>query len=187
MDEKAKERSIDDCLCRMRDGDTAALAPLYDCTHRQLYSLCYSYFRNRADSEDALSETYLHIQTNAAKFKGSGGYMWISTMAKNICLNMLKRERRAVSVDFTDEATENFFGERMAEPPETNAEGNELAELAKSVLNEKEFRIVILHAVSGQKFRAIAELVGGLETTVRWQYNNALKKLRKECERRRIR
>ena len=56
--------------------------------------------------------------------------------------------------------------------------------MAKSVLNENELRVVILHAVNGIKFKEIARLTGGLESSVRWQYNNALKKVRNAYERR---
>ena len=36
------------------------------------------------------------------------------------------------------------------------------------------------------KFKEIAKLVGGLETSVRWQYNNALKKIKTAYERRNV-
>ena len=49
-------------------------------------------------------------------------------------------------------------------------------------LNEKEFQVVILHAVNGIRFKEIARLTGGLESSVRWQYNNALKKIKKAYE-----
>ena len=43
---------------------------------------------------------------------------------------------------------------------------------------------MILHAVNDVKFKDIAKIVGGLESTVRWQYNNAMKKVRNAYERR---
>lgn len=163
------------------------LSPLYDCTSKKLYALCYTYFQNRADAEDAVSETYLKVLGNIDKFQGSGGYMWMCTIAKNICLNMLKSQSRTVSTDFTDEATHSVFGEALAEAPVDTAGEDALVELAKRVLGEKEFQILILRAVMGENFRTIAHMVDGNEATVRWQYQNALKKVRKECERRGIR
>ena len=58
--------------------------------------------------------------------------------------------------------------------------------IAKRVLNEKEFRVVILHAVNGVKFKDIARITGGIEASVRWQYNNALKKIKNAYEGRNV-
>lgn len=187
MDNGAIQHNINEYLCRMKDGDSESLAPLYDCTVRHLYALCFTYFHNRPDSEDAVSETYLKIQTNIQKFNGTGGYMWMCTIAKNICLNMLKASSRIVSTDFTDDATLHSFGDVLAEQPEDRSGEDALVSMAREILREKEFRIVILRVVSGENFRDIARVVDTNEATVRWQYHNALKKLQKECERRGIR
>jgi DNA-directed RNA polymerase specialized sigma24 family protein len=56
--------------------------------------------------------------------------------------------------------------------------------IAKRVLNEKEFRVVVLHAINGMKFKDIAKLTGGIESSVRWQYNNSIKKIKNAYERR---
>ena len=45
------------------------------------------------------------------------------------------------------------------------------------------YQIVFLHAVSGFKFKEIAKILNRFESSVRWSYNNALTKIRKEYER----
>ena len=56
--------------------------------------------------------------------------------------------------------------------------------LSQSILNENEFQVVILHTVNELKFQEIAKIIGGNESTIRWQYNNAIAKVKKEYERR---
>ena len=186
MRDRQTEDRIDEYLSRMRDGESEALALLYDCTCRPLYALCYSYFHHKQDSEDALSETYLKIQQEIARFSGQSGYAWMSTIARNICLNRLKRESRTVAVDFTDEACINAYGiSEVAEESSVDAE-RDIATVAREVLSKTEFQILIQHAVSERRFREIARDLGRLETTVRWQYHQALKKVRAACERRGI-
>ena len=63
---------------------------------------------------------------------------------------------------------------------------SDITMVAREVLNETEFQILIQHAVSERRFREIARDLGRLETTVRWQYHQALKKVRAACERRGI-
>ena len=107
----------------------------------------------------------------------------MSTIARNICINMLKKNSRTVSVDMEDEEAVHAIGIDCAEESPTPGE-SEIVTVAKAVLNENEFRILILHAVNQEKFKLIAEAVNEPEATVRWQYHNAIKKVKKEYERR---
>ena len=150
---------INEYLQQMQDGNTAALAPLYDCTSKPLYTLCYSYFRNPHDSEDAVSETYLRVQTAIATFNGTNGYAWMSTIARNICVNMIKKKGRILSVDMSDEAAVHFLGEDYSESPPSVEEESEIVAVAKSVLSPHEFQILILHAVNDEKLKEIARIV----------------------------
>lgn len=179
-----KERhTVDEYLTRIRQGESSALAPLYEETAKPLYTLCYTYTHNRRDSEDALSETYLTVVRNIEKYRGKNGFNWLYTIAKNICLNMIRKNVRTVSVDYDDEETVNTLGLKTKNAPPIYDESGIIA-LSERILNEKEFRIVILHAVNEVKFKDIAKIVGGLESTVRWQYNNAIKKVKNGYERR---
>ena len=57
-------------------------------------------------------------------------------------------------------------------------------EFAKEILKDNEFRLIILHTIEGLSLVEIAKSLNKNESTIRWQYNNGLKKLRKELERR---
>jgi RNA polymerase sigma-70 factor (ECF subfamily) len=138
---------------------------------------------NRHDSEDALSETYLKVVGNIDKYNGKNGFNWLYTIAKNVCLNTLRKNARLVSVDYNDEETVNTLGLGSQNTLKLQDESGIIA-LSEKVLNEKEFRIVILHAVNDMKFKEIARLIGGIESTIRWQYNNAIKKVKNAYERR---
>ena len=179
------EKKVDEYLTRLRQGESSALDRLYELTSKALYSLAFTYLHDPHDSADALSDTYLSIVKNIEKYKGSNGYNWIYTITKNICLNMLRDKKKTVSVDFNDEETVNVLHLDSEAAPRMHDESGIIG-IAKEVLNEKEFRVVILHAVNGMKFKEISNLVGGLETSVRWQYNNALKKIKTAYERRNV-
>ena len=179
------EVKLDEYLVGLRQGDSSALDRLYELTSKAIYSIAYTYLHDPHDSADALSDTYLAIIKNVDKYKGSNAYNWIYTITKNICLNMLRDKKKTVSVDFNDEETVNVLHLDSEDAPRVSDESGIIG-IAKEVLKEKEFRVVILHAVNGMKFKEIADLVGGLETSVRWQYNNALKKIKTAYERRNV-
>ena len=175
-------RKVDDYLTQLKQGDRSVLGLLYEETAKPLYSLCYTYTHNHHDSEDALSETYVTVVRHIEKYRGENGFNWLYTIAKNVCLNMKRREGRIVSVDFGDEEAVNALGLDAESAPRVHDESGIIA-LSEKILSEKEFRIVILHAVNGMKFKSIAKILGGLESTVRWQYNNAVRKVKNAYER----
>lgn len=178
-----KRHKVDDYLTELKRGDSSALEPLYEETAKPLYSLCYTYTHNRHDSEDALSETYLTVIRNIGKYRGENGFNWLYTIAKNVCLNMRRKNDRIVPVDFDDDEAVNTLGLGAGSEPRIYDESGIIA-MSEKILSENEFRIVILHAVNDMKFKDIAKILGGLEATVRWQYNNAIKKVKNAYERR---
>ena len=90
-----EKNNVDTYLTLLRQGNSSALDSLYEATSRPLYSLCYTYMKNQHDSEDALSETYVQVVRNIEKYRGKDGYNWLYTIAKNICLNILRKKRDA--------------------------------------------------------------------------------------------
>ena len=174
MEEIEFKEKIDYYLIDLQKDDNEALNYLYDLTHRQLYVLCYSYFKNREDSEDALFESYLRIKKEILKFNGSNGFNWMYTITKNVCLNLLKKQKQYELLDeeLSDSSTQAT----------TIDKSSIILEIAEELLKDHGFRILILHTVDGYKFKDIAKIIGSLEATVRWQYNNALKKIKKEYE-----
>lgn len=180
------ERScVDEYLTKIRQGESSALEQLYEETSKPLYALCYTYMHNAPDSEEALSETYLLAVRNVKKFRGEKGFNWLYTIAKNVCINMIKKKAKCVYTDFNDEESVTVLGLKAESPPLYDESG--IISVSQKLLSEKEFRILILHAVNGLKFKEIGQIVGGLESTVRWQYNNAIKKVKSEYERREAR
>ena len=176
-----EEKRVDEYLVSLRQGESSALDCLYEITSKQLYAVCFTYLHDPHDSADALSDTYLSVVKNIEKYRGESAYNWLYTIAKNICLNMLREKKKTVSVDFNDEETVNVLHLEHEDAPKAFDESGIVA-IAKRVLNEKEFRVVILHAVNGVKFKEIAKVTGGLESSVRWTYNNALKKIKNAYE-----
>ena len=175
------DSEIAEHLLKIQKGQTEALSELYDLTSKHLYALCFSYMKNRADAEEALSETYLKALKHINKFNGKSAFNWLYTIAKNTCLNALKRGERVIAVDFSEEKTVNLIGAQDSGEIVLDDESG-IISVAKRILSSSEFKVVILHVVCGYSFKEIAKMDGGIEATFRWRYNNALKKLRKIYE-----
>ena len=181
MAEHTLSLQLNTLLSDLKKGNNQALSEIYDLAAPKLYGLCYGYFKNKQDAEDALSDVFVLVKRKIHLFNGKNGFNWLYTITKNTCLNMLKKRKRETAVDFTDPAaTRVFDGEYDAQLE--NVGQSHIFKVAKAVLNPHEYRIVIMHAVHQLKFNDIARAEKALETTVRWQYHNSLKKLQKHLK-----
>lgn len=184
MGDNIKNRLVDQYLTALASGDQKAMEDLYDLVSRPLYALCYSYFRNKHDSEDALQESFLTIKREIGRFNGTNGFNWIYTITKNCCLKGVRKAERVKPVDFTDSVAVNKYlgSESGGEPVAFDESG--IIKLSRDILSDNEFEILIYRAVYNMSFKEISKFTGHVEATVRWQYHNAISKVRKEYERR---
>lgn len=183
MSDKFSNRDVDRCLAEMRAGSDSAFERLYDLVYKPLFALCFSYFRNQHDSEDALSEAFMTVKREIGRYNGTSGFNWIYTITKNICLKGINRSNRVQAVDFTDSlATDKYFKGEAFEVEAFDESG--IITFSRKVLKDNEYEVLIYHAVYGMPFKVIANFMGKIEATVRWEYHNALNKIRKEYKRR---
>ena len=178
-----EKRETDAILSALQRGEEGAMEALYEATYKPLYALCFSYLHNGYDAEDALHDAYLRIKREIEKYSGKNGFNWVYTVTKNICLNNIRQQKHTETVDFQDEAVVRAIGADPDSVPTVEDESGILS-VAKAVLQKEQLSIVILRTVSGLRFAEIARALDKMEATVRWSYSNALKKIRKEWERR---
>jgi len=81
------------------------IAGIYGRHVRTVYRVCYPLMHNPADTEDAVSETFLRMIRSAPAFEsGEHEKAWLIRTAVNVCKDVLKsRRRREISLgDFTE-------------------------------------------------------------------------------------
>lgn len=165
---------LDEIIKRIAKGDKNALAELYYETKSAIYGFSLSLTKNPADSEDILQETYLKIWSNADSYKAKGTPMaWILTITKNLALMKLREKKKHQDLE-----PEQWDMEFHIPDTAGNTEDRHLLEAALNILSEEERQIILLHAVSGLKFREISELTGFGLSTVLSKYHRSLKKLK---------
>lgn len=162
--------SVDEALCLVASGDRSALEEVYCQTKKTVYYIALSILRDRALAEDAMQAAYLKILSNAARYRrGSNARAWIARIARNEAVTLYRRRRREVSVDEQESAS--LFGSYAAD------DYGALIDLARRILKEKEFAVLMLSAAEGYRRREIAELLGIPLPTVTWHYGRAVAKM----------
>lgn len=163
----------------MAGGSRDAFRLLYEATKDAVYGFALSILRNREDAEDVMHDAYIRIFTDAGSYSPQGKPLaWVLTIVRNLSLNKVRDGGRTESMP-EDTAAEPADPEDVIE----NATGQIVLETAMNVLDREEREIVVLHALTGYKHREIAEILDMPQGTVLSKYNRALRKMKKEIER----
>lgn len=89
----------------VRAGDPFAFAALYDRYKGPVYGYCARMLLDREAAQDAVQETFARAFEHRARLVASASFKaWIFTIARNQCLNLLRRSGRETG--FTADAPE---------------------------------------------------------------------------------
>lgn len=170
---------FDKKMLRLQQGDENAFEEIYIETHRALFSYILSICRNYHTAEDVLQTTYIRLRTTVSSYKaGANAYAWLYTIAKNITLNEIARQKREMATDI-DQNIADFGTYTMDE--DGVADESPATKVMNKVLNDEERQVVSLR-LSGFKHREIAEMLDKPLGTILWEYNNALSKMKRELQ-----
>ena len=167
--------ALDKFIKKFMNGDASAFDEIYNRTRKSVYYVSLSILRDKALAEDVMQTTYLRVLKNIQSYAlGTNASAWIIKIAKNEAINMKKVRMREQSVDEYENPT--LFG---VNEPDTYVE---LIDLAKRLLADDEFSILMLVTACGYKRKEIGKMFDMPTPTVTWKYQNALLKIRNALE-----
>ncbi len=83
-------------------GDAFAFAALYNRYKGPIFLFCAKMLLDRAVAQDVLQETFIRVYENRQRLLKTGSFRsWLFTIARNQCLNSLRRSRRLSEFDET--------------------------------------------------------------------------------------
>ena len=162
--------SLNEVFLELKRGDQSHFNWFYENSKKQLFYNILSYTKNYELSEDLLQETYVKFLTNIKNIDDKVNVLgYLMVMSKNITLDYFKKNNRIETLNEEDISFEdNKIHETM------------LVSKIKEILNDIEFKILILHILGEITFNEIKDIVKKPLGTVLWIYNKSLKKVRKE-------
>ncbi|MEG1613071.1 MAG: RNA polymerase sigma factor [Clostridia bacterium] len=159
---------------QLKRGENSALVAIYESTKKSVFAIAFTILRDYATAEDVMQETYLKIQSAASQYNdGTNARAWIHAISRNLAFNIYKKRKQECFVDFSEH---DYIGGDYE--LKANDESG-IIQLTLKTLDENESGIVLMHTIGEMKLVEIAAILDKSSATVRWQYNNALKKLRK--------
>lgn len=167
---------LDTYIQQMATGNLDALEQLYQSTHSAIYAFALSILKNSSDAEDVVHDCYLNVLRASGNYQSYGKPLaWMLSITRNLCMDTLKKKERIQGSEVED---------WMLVSDESNQNNQLLLQQYFEVLDDEEREIVVLHALTGLKFREIAQIVQKSLSTVLSKYNRSLKKLKKAIQER---
>jgi len=159
---------------RLIDGDTTSLDELYSRYAKKLYLFISCSMRNR-NPEDVVHEVFLKVTESSHQFnpKKASFKTWIFKIARNRCIDILRREKKVRFVSFEQNlghgenqenitlkdtfATENpQIDESLIHESMIQAVNDCIGELQK----EEEREALVMYYIIGKVYREIGEIFG---------------------------
>lgn len=183
------DRTDEELMARLCEGDQAALADLVRRYQNDLFRFCLHYLRDVEWAKELAQETFLRVYVARHRFDSSRRFRpWVLCIARNLCLNELKR-KRTVGMESLEEyvsAARLESGEVLrsaSDSPDQRLMSEERLELLKEALDslDAESReIVVLRFFERLPARDIAQVVESTEGAVRTRLHRILKTLREQ-------
>ncbi|QKJ31048.1 RNA polymerase sigma-70 factor [Mucilaginibacter mali] len=172
-----------DLVVRLSHGDEAAFAAVYELYSRRIYYFAYRFLKNKEQSEEIVSESFLNLWVNREKLDASypiGPYLY--TMARRQTLNVL---RSIATSKAAQEKLWLWFNEAHNETEEAIlvADLERFSEESIIKLPQQQQQVFRLSRRDGLSYDEIAERLDISRNTVKNHLVRAVKTLRVQLSR----
>jgi RNA polymerase sigma-70 factor, ECF subfamily len=156
-------------MLRVKRGDRAAFAELVEKYKQPVMNFVFRSLRDEAESEDLAQNVFLQVYKSRARYKRTAKFStWLFTIARNLCLNELRRRSRHPADSFEeahaeheDQPRQQFEDKSQVAPPDKLLHG----ELAKKIeealaeLPENQRSAILLCRQEELSYEEIAEVL----------------------------
>jgi RNA polymerase sigma-70 factor (ECF subfamily) len=172
----ALEASDEILIGRIAGGDRLAMQALYARHHVKVFRFVLRLVRNEASAQDLISEVFLDVWRQAARFEGrSAVSTWILAIARFKALSSVRRRKEAELDEEEAEAIED-----QADTPEVALQKKDTGEVLRQCLaklSPDHREIIDLVYYHEKSVEEVAEIVDIPENTVKTRMFYARKKL----------
>lgn len=164
---------------RARRGDSNAFAALVRSVQRPVYGLCLRMLRTEAEAAEIAQETFLRAYQNLERYDDARPFdLWVLTIARNLCLDLLRRRTRLHTEDVDDHAQALPSGDPSVEEQAIQKQERQTLEEAMATLSVDDREVLALYYVQKRTTKEIAEIMDVAPGTIMARLFRAREKLR---------
>lgn len=169
-------------LRRAQKGDAQAFERLVTPHEQTLWRVCWHYTHHQEDAADCLQETMLKAWRSIGQYRGDCELStWLYRIAATVCVDFLRKRKRLPPTESADEMAETGTHPVDASPtPDEAALNAESAQQLRQAIDSlpADMRTaLVLYALEGQPYEAIAEITGASIGTVKSRISRARQKI----------
>ena len=130
-------------MLRVKRGDRAAFAELVGKYRQPLFNFIFRTLRDETETEDVAQNTFLQVYKSRARYQRTAKFStWLFTIARNLCLNEIRRRSRhpAESLEEAhaehDDQPQRQYEDKKVFLPTENVLHGELARKIEEALDE---------------------------------------------------
>jgi RNA polymerase sigma-70 factor (ECF subfamily) len=182
-----------DLVERARRGDGAAFRALFERHHRRVYALAYGMLHNADDALDVVQDAFIKAHRYLGKFEGASSfYTWLYRITMNLCIDHIRRDKRARQVDFDDaiahDATDSPVGEESLVPrllgsnPHKALARREIRDqIAQALdgLSENHRAVLLMRELEGRSYEEMADVMQCSKGTIMSRLFHARKNMQR--------
>ena len=159
-----------------QSGDDFAFVSIYNRHRSAVYTFCLKMLLDRDGAQDVMQETFLRVYENRTRLLNAGSFRaWLFTIARNQCLNTLRRDRRNVPLDPEDESV-LALPEASLSRMEANEEIDRVNEFLVRLKDEYR-EVLILREYQNLSYEEIAAITRSTVSAVKSRLFKARRKL----------
>ena len=183
----ADDRTDEALMTELRSGLESALAELVRRYQQDVFRFCLHYLKEVEAAKDLAQETFLRVYTSRERFDAARRFKpWVLCIARNLCLNELKRKKTVSMETLEQYASSARDGSRglahysVGGPDEALMvrERREALRQAIEELNVESRELVVLRFFERMSAKEIADVVGSTEGAIRTRLHRLLGSMR---------
>jgi RNA polymerase sigma-70 factor, ECF subfamily len=157
-------------MLRVKQGDHAAFAELVNKYKQPVMNLAYRMLRDATEAEDLAQNVFIQVYKSANRYHVSSKFStWLFTIARNLCLNEIRRRSRhpadsldAPRTEHEDQPAQQFEDKSATPPPQQLLHGEleEKVEAALAGLPESQRTALLLCRQEELSYEEIAKVLG---------------------------
>lgn len=176
-------------MAQLARGKHDALGTLVERYQTDIFRFCVHYLKDVERAKELTQETFIRVYTASSRFDEARTFRpWVLRIARNLCLNELKRRRKVPMQSLEEYAETRLRDTREVlrtplDSPDEAAMASErlqLLERALDSLNQNAREIMVLRFYERMSAREIAGVVGSTEGAIRTKLHRILTALRGE-------
>lgn len=105
---KAPEMTEESASLELIKGSVEAFNFLYERYHTKVYWFCLRMLGDVESTKDAFQEVFVKVYEKRKEFRGENFTAWLFTIARHICLNIIRTRKEFVELDEHTQTTDHL-------------------------------------------------------------------------------